>query len=191
MSTSTGAKSGLFANSGIGRSIAQTGQNNAASLYGTLSPTLSTMATAPQGINPADMAKIQTSNMQTAGGANAGAVGQGSLLAARTKNAGTADSAIARSGETAAQNLSKANLATQNENQQVKQQQQREGLSGLGSLYGTNENAALGGLNASNTALKDASEVPNFWQNLLTQGIKSGSEFASSAFGKGGIWGQP
>jgi butyrate kinase len=139
------------------------------------------MATNPQGINPADMAKIQTSNMQTAGGANSGAVGQGSLLSARTKNAGTADAAIAKSGEAASQNLSKANLSTQNANQELKTQQQGEGLKGLQSLYGTNENAAVGGLNASDAALKDASEVPNFWQQLAQAGgqdlLKAGSSW--------------
>jgi hypothetical protein len=181
MSSGSGVKSGLFANSGSGQNISQTGQNNAASLYGTLSPTLSTMATNPQGINPADMAKIQTSNMQTAGGANAGAVGQGSLLSARTKNAGTADAAIAKSGESASQNLSKANLATQNENQQLKTQQQGEGLKGLQGLYGTNESAAVGGLNASNTALKDAGDQSNFWQKLLMQGMQNGASAAGAA----------
>lgn len=182
MSGSSGVKSGLFANSGAGQKLSDTGANNASSLYGTLSPELSTMATAPQGINPADMAKIQTSNMQTAGGANAGAVGQGSLLAARTKNAGTADAAVAKSGEAASQNLSKANLSTQNENQQVKQQQQSEGLKGLGSLYGTNESEALGGLNSSDTALKDAGDQQNFWQKLLLQGIQSGGQAAQGYF---------
>lgn len=166
----TGAQKQDFANSGSGQAISKTGVNNAASLYGTLSPTLSTMATNPQGINPADMAKIQTSNMQTAGGANSGAVGQGSLLAARTKNAGTADSAIAKSGEAASQNLSKANLATQNENQQLKAKQQSEGLSGLQNLYGTNEKTALGGLDASNEALKNEATAPqSFWKKYLQQ----------------------
>lgn len=168
MTMGTAAKKGDLANSGTGQSIAQTGINNANSLYGTLNPTLSTMATNPQGINPADMAKIQTSNMQTAGGANAGAVGQGSLLSARTKNAGTADAAIAKSGEAASQNLSKANLATQNENQQLKTKQQSEGLQGLDSLYGTNSRQALGGLDASNTALKNEATAPqSFWQKYL------------------------
>ena len=168
--TGSGVKKDDFANAGAGNALSKTGASNAASLYGTLDPALSTMATAPQGINPADMAKIQTSNMQTAGGANAGAVGQGSLLAARTKNAGTADAAIAKSGEAASQNLSKANLGTQIENQQVKQGQQSEGLKGLGSLYGTNTSEALGGLNASNTALKDAGDAsPTIWQSLLKQ----------------------
>ena len=163
----TGAQKDLFANSGTGQSIAQTGIKNTDSLYGTLSPTLSTMATNPQGINPADMAKIQTSNMQTAGGANSGAVGQGSLLSARTKNAGTADAAIAKSGEAASQNLSKANLSAQNENVGLKQKQQEEGLSGLNSLYGTNSRQALGGLDASNTALKDEAAAPqSFWQKF-------------------------
>ena len=181
----TGAQQGLFGNSGTGQSIAQTGINNANSLYGTLNPTLSTMATNPQGINPADMAKIQTSNMQTAGGANAGAVGQGSLLAARTKNAGTADAAIAKSGESAAQNLSKANLATQNANQSLKAQQQSEGLRGLQSLYGTNQNAALGGLNASTGALTSEYKAPqSFWQRY---GQGAGATAMNLAlFGAGG-----
>ena len=178
MTMGTGAKKEEFANSGAGQGISSTGVNNAASLYGTLSPELSTMATNPQGINPADMAKIQTSNMQTAGGANAGAVGQGSLLAARTKNAGTADSAIAKSGEAASQNLSKANLAAQTENQKLKTEQQAEGLKGLQGLYGTNESAALGGLNESNTALKNEAAMPqSFWakylQGLGAQGMNS------------------
>ena len=182
MAGGSGIKGQDLANSGAGQGISAAGQSNAAGLYGTLSPTLSTMATNPQGINPADMAKIQTSNMQTAGGANAGAVGQGSLLAARTKNAGTADAAIAKSGEAASQNLSKANLATQNENQQLKQQQQQTGIKGLNSLYGTNEGAAVGGLNASNTALKNAASVPNFWQSLLQGGLSSGANFAGQYF---------
>ena len=166
----SGVKQQDFANAGTGQALSKTGAGNAASLYGTLYPTLSTMATNPQGINPADMAKIQTSNMQTAGGANSGAVGQGSLLSARTKNAGTADAAIAKSGEAASQNLSKANLSTQNENQQLKTQQQGEGLKGLSSLYGTNESAALGGLNASNAALKNAASTPlTTWQSLFKQ----------------------
>ena len=184
MAGGSGIKSQDLANSAAGNSISATGRDNAASLYGTLSPTLTTMATNPQGINPADMAKIQTSNMQTAGGANSGAVGQGSLLSARTKNAGTADSAIAKSGEAASQNLSKANLGAQVENQQVKQNQQREGLGGLQSLYGTNESTALGGLNSSNNALKNASDVKNFWQQLLLQGIQSGGDVAAAMLKK-------
>lgn len=182
----TGAQQQDFANSGSGQAISKTGVNNAASLYGTLSPTLSTMATNPQGINPADMAKIQTSNMQTAGGANSGAVGQGSLLAARTKNAGTADSAIAKSGEAASQNLSKANLETQNQNQQLKAKQQSEGLNGLQSLYGTNESAAINGLNESNTALKNETQAPqSFWkktlQGLASQGANSLFDWADTS----------
>jgi hypothetical protein len=126
------------------------------------------MATNPQGINPADMAKIQTSNQQTAGGANSGAVGQGSLLAARTKNAGTADSAIAKSGEAASQNLSKANLSTQLENQNLKTQQQGEGIKALGSLYGTSSNAAIGNRNASNASqnleeIADKNSIGHGW----------------------------
>ena len=183
MSGGSGIKAQDLANSATGQQISNTGRQNAASLYGTLSPTLSTMATNPQGINPADMAKIQTSNMQTAGGANSGAVGQGSLLSARTKNAGTADAAIAKSGEAASQNLSKANLATQNEEQALKSQQQEEGLKGLQGLYGTNTSAEMGGLNSSNTALKNAADVKNFWQQLALQGVQSGGQAAAAYLG--------
>jgi hypothetical protein len=185
--TGSGVKKDDFANAQTGNQISSTAGNNAASLYGTLSPTLSTMATNPQGINPADMAKIQTSNMQTAGGANAGAVGQGSLLAARTKNAGTADAAIAKSSEAASQNLSKANLSTQNENQKLKTEQQSEGLKGLGSLYGTNTSAELGGLNASNAALKNAGDAaPTIWQSLLKQfGLNAVSGINGASAGMG------
>ena len=184
MSGSNGIRADEIGNSATGNAISKTGATNAASLYGTLSPTLSTMATNPQGINPADMAKIQTSNMQTAGGANSGAVGQGSLLAARTKNAGTADAAIAKSGEAASQNLSRANLATQNENQQLKQSQQREGLQGLNSLYGTNTSASLGGLNASNTALKNAGDLPmGFWEQYALNAQKAATSAAAAGGG--------
>lgn len=176
---SSGIRKQETANAATGNAISATGNNNASSLYGTLSPVASTMAVNPQGINPADMAKIQTSNMQTTGGANSGAVGQGSLLAARTKNAGTADAAIAKSGEAASQNLSTANLKAQNENQQLKTQQQQNGLKTLGSLYGTNTSAELGGLNASNSALKDAGELSPFWQKLLLQGVQSGGQAAA------------
>lgn len=153
-----------------------TATNNANSLYGTLDPTLTSMATHPTGIDPTTLAQMKTSNMQTAGGANAGAVGQGSLLAARTKNAGTADSAIAKSGETAGQTLSKANLGTNIENAEVQQQQQKEGLGGLSSLYGTNVGAA-------DTNLKTAEDAPNFWQQLLMQGVKSGGQAAAAYLG--------
>jgi hypothetical protein len=176
-----------YANAGKAEALSQNAQNNSASLYGTLSPTLSTMATNPQGINPADMSKIQTSNMQTAGGANAGAVGQGSLLSARTKNAGTADSAIAKSGEAASQNLSKANLSTQNENQQLKTQQQSEGLKGLQSLYGTNEGEALGGLNAANSALSEADKAKmNSDRAMWLETLQSGPNTNTSGHGASG-----
>lgn len=183
MAGGSGIRGQDLSNAGLGQNISRTGLGNASALYGTLSPTLTTMAINPQGINPADMAKIQTSNQQTAGGANAGAVGQGSLLAARTRNAGTGAAALAKSSENASQNLSKANLAAQNENVRLKQQQQQEGLAGLNSLYGTNARLATGGLEASNQALKNAGDVPNFWQQLLMQGIKSGGNVASSYYG--------
>jgi hypothetical protein len=183
MSSGSGVKSGLFANSGAGQGISSNAASTAAGLYGTLSPALTTEATAPQGIAPADLAKMNTAAQQSAGGSNAGAVGQGSLLSARTRNAGSAQGAIAKSAETAGQTLGNEAVGIQNENTQTKLKQQQEGLSGLQGLYGTNENEALGGLNASNTALKSASEVPNFWQSVLMQGMKNGQQAAMAAGG--------
>ncbi len=186
MSSGSGIKSGLFANSGTGQGIANTSNANAKGLYGTLNPTLTAEATNPQGINPADLAKMNTSAQQSAGGSNAGAVGQGSLLSARPRNAGTADAAVAKSAEGAGQTLGNESVGIQNENTQAKLKQQQEGLGGLGSLYGSNQSAALGGLNASNTSLKDASQVPNFWQQLMLQGVQSGGQVASAAMTGGG-----
>lgn len=180
MSGGSGVKSGLFANSGQGQGISQRAGANASSLYGTLDPTLTTMATVPQGINPADLAKMKTGAMQTAGGANSGAVGQGSLLSARTKNAGTADAAIAKSGESAGQTLSNTNLGIDSANQELKNTQQQAGLKGLEGLYGTNESEALGGLNESNMALKNAGDVPNFWQQYILQAQKSAAAAAAA-----------
>jgi len=185
MSSGSGVKSGMLANSGTGQGIANTGTGNAASLYGTLSPALTTEATAPQGINPADLAKMNTAAQQSAGGSNAGAVGQGSLLSARTRNAGSGAAAIAKSAEGAQQNLGNEAVGIQNENTQAKLKQQQQGLSGLQGLYGTNEGEALGGLGASNTALKDASSVPNFWQQLALQGVQSAGQAAKVNLGGG------
>jgi len=171
-----GAKKQDFANSSSGQNISSTSQGNSSNLYGTLAPAMTAMATHPTGIDPADMAKMQTSNMQGAGGSNAGAVGMGSLLAARTKNAGTAASAIAKSGENASENLSKANLGTQMENQQVKQNQQNTGLSGLSSLYGTNMGQSIKGLDTSNTSLKNAADIDIANQQAMMQGVQIASK---------------
>lgn len=182
MSTGSGVKSGLLANSGAGQGISGTAASNAAGLYGTVAPALATEATAPQGINPADLAKMNTGAQQSAGGSMAGAVGQGSLLSARTRNAGSADAAIAKSAEGAQQNLGNEAVGIQNQNTQTKLKQQQQGLSGLEGLYGTNEGEALGGLNSSDTALKDAGSMPNFWQQLALQGIQSGGQAATGRF---------
>lgn len=188
MSSGSGVKSGLFANSGAGQGISSNAASTSAGLYGTLSPALTTEATEPQGIAPADLAKMNTAAQQSAGGSNAGAVGQGSLLSARTRNAGSAQGAIAKSAENAGQTLGNEAVGIQNQNTQTKLKQQQEGLNGLQGLYGTNENEALGGLGASNSALNDAGNMKNFWQGLLTQGLQSGGQVATAGLGNGGRW---
>lgn len=184
MSPGSGVKSGLLKNSGMGQGIAGASNANASGLYGTLTPTLTSEAINPQGIDPADLAKMNTAAQQSAGGSNAGAVGEGGLLSARTRNAGSGAAAIAKSAENAQKNLGDEAVKIQNENTQTKLNQQQEGLRGLQGLYGTNENEALGGLNASNRSLDTAANMKNFWQQLLLQGIQSGGQMASAALGK-------
>jgi hypothetical protein len=184
MSTGTAAKTNSLANIGAGQGIASTGTANAAGLYGTVAPALTQEAIAPQGINPADLAKMNTAAQQSAGGSNAGAVGQGSLLSARTRNAGSGAAAIAKSAEGAQQQLGNEAVGIQNENTKVKQQQQQAGLNGLQSLYGTTENAALGGLGASNQALGLEEKAPqSFWQKTGQQ--LGGTALNAALFGGG------
>src|SRR5580658_4748376 len=86
-------------------------QANSGALYGALTPQLEQEATAPTGINPTDLAAMNTAAKQTAGGTQAGAVGQGALLASRTRNKGAAASAIAQSAKTAGQQESNEDLS--------------------------------------------------------------------------------
>ena len=143
--------------------LSNTGAANSASLYGAIAPELTAQMTAPTGIDPVTLAKMKTSSMQQAGGTQSAATGQGALLASRTRNAGTADAAIAEGARSAGQQLSNANLKTDLANASEKDKQRQAATSGLESLYGINENEALGGLNSvaqnvnANTGAENAS----------------------------------
>jgi len=126
--------------------ISDTSSNNAGALFSTLAPELESQLANPQGISPADMARIKTSDMQTAGGGEAGAVGQGALLAARTRNAGAPAAAIAKSSRQAGRQLSQADLDAELKNAEMKAAQQRSATSGLESLYGENLGSSVNAL---------------------------------------------
>ena len=57
---------------------------------------------------------------------------------------------------------------------------------GLGSLYGENVGAAGNALNASNSSLKDAGDLSNFWQQYLLQAISTANQAAAAGAGGGG-----
>jgi hypothetical protein len=127
--------------------------NNASSLYNALFPQFTAEATNPQGFGPSGVASLNTAAQQSVGGSTAGAVGQGTLAAARTRNTGGLDTALDSSVRSGQQTLSEDALGVQNENEMLKQQQQQAGLSGLSSLYGTNESAMLSALGLGNQSV--------------------------------------
>ena len=142
---------------------AGTDYGNANALYGPLSTTLENQVANPQGINPTDMAKMDTAALQSGGGATAGGVGQGALRAARTRNAGGSDAATASSVRTGGEIASKGILANQNKNAELKSSQQQSAENGLNSLFSENlsgGNSALGETAANanaNTSAENAS----------------------------------
>lgn len=144
-------------------------QGQSGNIYGTLAPTLNTMATHPMGFSPTDLATMKTEAMQTAGGSNAGAVGQGALLAARTRNAGTADAAVAQAARNAGETLSDTNLKINNENALLKEKQRDEALRGMEGLYGTDiagANNALGELARNSEANTEADNWAKQFENV-------------------------
>ena len=141
---------------------ATTGLNFATSGGASLMPELQQEAINPQGMNPTDMARANTTVQQSAGGTQAGATGEGALLAARTKNPGAAQAAISESARTGGQEAGKNALGIQLANTKLKQQQQQAGQTGLENLtlgglgdVAPNVNANTGAINASYDWAKD------------------------------------
>lgn len=181
MSGHAGLTSDLLANSSTANGLASLYGNNAAAVNNTLAPALTAEATNPQGYTPTQMASQTTAAEQTAGGANAGATGGALLRAVRTRNAGAAPAAIDSASRAGSQNLSQTNAGIQTRNADLQQKQRQEGISGLGSLYGENVGAGEEALGLSSGALKDAGSLPDFWQQLLLQGVQSAGQVGSAA----------
>ncbi len=183
MSGHGGLTSDLLSNSGTANGLQSLYGANAAGVNNTLTPALTAEAVNPQGYSPTQLAAQTTAAEQTAGGSNAGATGGALLRAARTRNVGAAPAAIDASNQNASKNLSQINAGIQTKNADLQQRQRQQGISGLEGLYGENVSAQENALGQSNTALKDAGDLPNFWQQLLMQGVKSGGEVASAYVG--------
>ena len=150
---------------------AQTNYGNSNALFGPLSAQFETEAAHPSGINPTDLARMDTSALQTGGGSTAGAVGQGALKAARTRNAGGSDAAIAQSARTGGEIASKGILGNRITNANMEEKQREGGLSGLESLFAQN-------LSGGNQAL---GIVPNA-ANANTNAVNSSWDWAKALF---------
>jgi hypothetical protein len=156
MSSSNGASTQAFANSGTAQNLAGTYGGRATQNSNILTPTLNAMATAPKGYGQQTIGNMDTAAAQAAGGAAAGAVGQGNQMAARTNNAGGFAPVATQAAHDATSRLSDAALNVQNQNAQLKQQQQQEGLQGLQNMYQTNVGGGENALGLSNQALNTA-----------------------------------
>lgn len=163
---------------------------NAGSLYSSLEPQLSKMATSPQGFSPTDIGAMKTAAAQSIGGSTSGITGQGNLLAARKRNsAGYAD-ALDKAARTGGEELSQADLGVEAQNAKLKQQQQQYALSSLGKLYGTQVGAGESyyGMAPSELNAWNASS-PGWLQSLggfMADLGKAGQGVGAAAAGFGG-----
>lgn len=166
----------------------QSGTNygNANSLFGPLSAELQTQMVHPSGINPTDMARMDTSAMQSGGGSTSAAVGQGALRAARTRNAGGPDAATAAATRAGGEIASKGILANRVQNVDLKAKQQEDATHGLNSLFAENlsgGNQALGIVPQAVNADVNAKNASWDWAKDLFVPLATG---AMSAYAKGG-----
>lgn len=165
---------------------------NASALYNSLFPQFTAEATNPQGFTPGETASMNTAAQQSVGGATAGAVGQGTLRAARTRNSGGSNMALDDAVRSGQQTLSQDALGVQNENAMLKESQRQAGLSGLSSLYGTNQSGMLSALGLGNQATQTGTQAgqSGWFQNMtsLIAALKPGGSTAnggSVGFGGG------
>jgi hypothetical protein len=135
--------------------------SSAAGIGGTLIPTLTKEATNPQGFNPTDVNNMTVASEQSAGGANSGITGQAALQTARSRNAGGFSGALDAAARIKGQQLSSASLGIQDQNAQLKQSQQQEGIKGLSNMYGTDVSAQLKGMGLTPEDLNASTNAEN------------------------------
>ena len=179
-----GIKGDLLANSGTANGLESLYSGNATGINSTLTPTLQAESATPIGYTPAQMASQTTAAEQTAGGGAAGATGGAILRAARTGNIGAAQPAISEASRNASQRLSQTNAGIQTNSADLGAKRQMQAQGGLGSLYGENVGAAGNALNASNSSLKGAGDLSNFWQQWLLNAQSGAAQAAQGNLGK-------
>lgn len=132
------------------QTLADQSTGNANELFNTLQPAFSQEAVNPQGYTPSQKAKMDTASQQSTGGGTAAAVGQADLMGARDRNAGSFAPAIDAASRHASMINSGNALGVEGKDADLMQKKQREGLSGLNSLYGINSGNALKSLGIEN-----------------------------------------
>jgi hypothetical protein len=165
----SGVEKNALANSGAA-------VNQATSAYNTSNPIYSQMATNPQGYTPEQKGNLLTASAEALGGGQSAAVGAGSLLAARTGNAGGATAAIDDAARQAGVQSSQNALSVENQDAQLADSHQREGLAGLNGIY---DDANKTGGDYLNTA-EDASK--NSFGKMLAMGALSSAGFAGGSY---------
>lgn len=153
-----------------------TGQANNA--YNIAAPIYGQMATNPTGYTAQQKANLTTASNQTLGGANSAAAGEGALASARTNNAGGYQAAIDDAARGASAQQSQNNLDIENQNVNLQNEHQQEGLEGLSGIYNTGSQTGLGYLNLANNA------KPTFWQNLGSQAASDALDLITGKAGK-------
>ena len=166
---------------GQAQGAANTASSNANQTYGTLSPLLTSWATAPPGMSANDLASENTAAQQGAGGALAAAKGDYAGKTAQTRNRGAFQGAEDEAVRGALRQGSQNSLNVANQNTALKQRQQMAGIGGLGSLYGENLNSLAQSLGAQNQSTQNLvnSEQNGWFQNLTKLMGVGGQAFAA------------
>lgn len=165
-----GANKQLINNSGTAQSNNKQLSGQGSKISGFLEPELQSEATNPEGYTPQQIAYMRTGAEQSSGGGVAATTGQANLEAARTRNAGGFQAAVGDANRNAQKTLSETNLSIDKSQADLQQQQKQQALSSLMSLYGIDEQTALGYLNSSTSALGEENKSHPNQQGLLTAG---------------------
>ena len=165
-----GANKQLLNNAGTGQQQNKLLSGQGTAISGFLTPQLESEATNPEGYTPQQLAYMNTASQQSLGGGVAATTGQANLEAARTRNAGGYQAAVGDANRSARRQLSQNALGIQQKQADLQQQQRQQAIQQLMSLYGIDEQTALGYLNASTSALHDENQSHPNQQGLLTAG---------------------
>lgn len=190
-----GANKQLLSNSGKGQYHSDQLSGKADAITDFATPVLEGDVNNPKGYSPQQLAYMSTASQQSLGGSTAGITGEANLEAARTRNAGGFQGVAGSAARASQRQLSQNALGIQKSQADVQLQQRDQAIKSLMSLYGIDENTALGYLGASTTALHDENQSHPNQEGLLTAGtfIKDLAGAASSASsaangGGGGCW---